>query len=188
MIGLEYILSLYNIPHVSLAEELGIKRQNINLWIKGKGKIPKKYLPILSNKFKIPEEYFQKELDDIDKLQIQKIKLNNEITFIEEVQMYDPEEINEIYKLDIEIEKNKLIAKIYESFEKSNMDKSDMIWAYNRLAILFASNKIKDEMLIKEVLSALTTYYGIGHAFGRTVAPLIKLFKKREERMKNRNQ
>lgn len=60
MIGLEYILALYNINHSKLAEELGIKRQNINQWVKGKGKIPKKYIPILSKKFNIQEEYFQK--------------------------------------------------------------------------------------------------------------------------------
>ena len=80
MIGLEYILALYNINHSKLAEELGIKRQNINQWTSGKSKIPKKYIPILSEKFdNIPEEYFQKEIADIDKIKIQRIKLDNEI-------------------------------------------------------------------------------------------------------------
>jgi len=44
---LEYILSLYNMQHIKLAEKLEIKKQSINFWIKGKQKIPKKYLPIL---------------------------------------------------------------------------------------------------------------------------------------------
>lgn len=78
MIGLEYILGLYNIPHTELAKELGIARQNINLWIKCKGKIPEKHLPKLSEKFRIPEEYFQKELTKEDELKIQGIKIDNE--------------------------------------------------------------------------------------------------------------
>jgi plasmid maintenance system antidote protein VapI len=103
MIGLEYILSLYNVSHVSLAEELGIKRQNINLWIKGKGKIPKKYLPVLSKKFRIDEKYFQKELGDLDKLAIQRIKIKIDQIKIEEQKnehiMKDPEVKARILKL-----------------------------------------------------------------------------------------
>ena len=37
--------------HIELAEKLGIKKQNINMWIKGKQNIPKKYLPILEELF-----------------------------------------------------------------------------------------------------------------------------------------
>ena len=68
MIGLEYILKVYDIQQKDLAEELGIKKQNINLWIKGKQNIPKKYLPVLSKKFDISEEYFQKELPELNKI------------------------------------------------------------------------------------------------------------------------
>ena len=70
MIGLEYILELYRVQHKDLAEELGIRKQNINMWIKGKKKIPQKYLPILAEKYGMPVEYFQKELTDIDKRRI----------------------------------------------------------------------------------------------------------------------
>jgi len=76
LIGLEYILSLYNMQHIELAEKLGIKKQNINLWIKKKQNIPKKYLPILEETFGIKKEYFNKEIDEIDKLEIQKEKLS----------------------------------------------------------------------------------------------------------------
>lgn len=34
LIGLEYILELYGMQQIELAEKLGIKKQNINLWIK----------------------------------------------------------------------------------------------------------------------------------------------------------
>ena len=57
MLGLEYILGLYNMQHIELAEKLGIKKQNINLWIKRKQNIPKKYLPVLEELFGIDKEY-----------------------------------------------------------------------------------------------------------------------------------
>ena len=41
MIGLEYILEVFKIQQKDLAEELGIKKQNITLWIKGKQNISK---------------------------------------------------------------------------------------------------------------------------------------------------
>ncbi|NRT92353.1 helix-turn-helix domain-containing protein [Clostridium beijerinckii] len=79
MIGLEYILNLYNMQHQELAEKLGIRKQNINLWIKRKQNLSKKHLPKLEEIFKIPQEYFEKELTDVDKLIIQKEKLKNEL-------------------------------------------------------------------------------------------------------------
>lgn len=78
MIGLEFICKLYNVQHKDLAEALGIKKQNINLWLRDNTrKIPKKYLPILSEYFNIPEQYFQKELTELDEYIIQNIKLSN---------------------------------------------------------------------------------------------------------------
>lgn len=87
MVGLEYILNLYGMQHQQLAEKIGIKKQNINLWISGKQDISKKHLPTLSEIFGIEEEYFQKELDDIDKLIIQKEKLKKELK--PEIMRYD---------------------------------------------------------------------------------------------------
>ena len=66
MIGLEYILDIFNMQHIELAEKLGIKKQNINMWIKGKQNIPKKYLPVFENIFNIPGGYFSKELNEIE--------------------------------------------------------------------------------------------------------------------------
>jgi len=79
MIGLEYILNLHGVQHQKLAEMFGIKKQNINRWIKGKQNISKKYLPELSGYFDLPEALFQKELTEIDRLNIQKVKLHNEM-------------------------------------------------------------------------------------------------------------
>ncbi|MCH4239847.1 MAG: helix-turn-helix domain-containing protein [Oscillospiraceae bacterium] len=71
MIGLEYILQLEGMQKKDLAEKLGINKQNITLWIKGKQNISQKYLPILSNIFGLEQSYFQEELTETDKLAIQ---------------------------------------------------------------------------------------------------------------------
>ena len=66
LIGLEYILNLFNLQHIELAEKLGIKKQNINMWVKGRQNIPKKYLPVLEELFGIDQFYFGRELSEID--------------------------------------------------------------------------------------------------------------------------
>jgi hypothetical protein len=78
MIGLEYIIKINNTTFKSVGDLLNIRKQNAQLWCSNDRKIPKKYLPILSQEFEIPIEYLQKELTDIDKLKLQKIKLVNQ--------------------------------------------------------------------------------------------------------------
>lgn len=78
-IGLEYILQISGMQHQELAEKLGIKKQNINLWIKGAQRIPKKHLPKLSEIFELPEELFEKEFTEIDKLKVQSSELEKDI-------------------------------------------------------------------------------------------------------------
>ena len=65
MIGLEYILRISNVKQKDLAEELGINKQNITLWLKEKQNIPNKYLSALSEKFNLPIEWFQKEVTEL---------------------------------------------------------------------------------------------------------------------------
>ncbi|TFB13579.1 XRE family transcriptional regulator [Filobacillus milosensis] len=124
MIGLEYILDLYGMQHIELAEKLGIKKQNINLWIKGKQNISKKHLPTLEEIFGIEAMYFSKELTDLEKLEIQKEKLKSDLQPVitdheqqfligenddlVEVPVYDKEELNQI---EHDIEKAKLKEK-----------------------------------------------------------------------------
>jgi transcriptional regulator with XRE-family HTH domain len=116
--------------HIELAEKLGIKKQNINLWIKGKQNIPKKYLPILQGFFGVDGEYYNKELTEVEKLVIQKEKLkrdlkpvitNHEQQFmigdvndIVEVPVYDKEEMNAIER---NIERAKLISRFKQAIE-----------------------------------------------------------------------
>lgn len=96
MKGLEYILYIYDTQHQSLADKFGIRKQNINKWVKGKQSIPKKYLPELEKMFEIPEEYFQKELTDIDKLFIQDMKLKNDLKKTVELKKNIEESSNQV--------------------------------------------------------------------------------------------
>lgn len=130
MNGLEYILNLYSMPHIELAEHLGIKKQNINLWIKGKQNIPKKYLPILEELFGLPQHYFTDELTELSKLEIQKEKLKKELKpLVKDYQqqfmigetndlvqtpIYNEEEVN---KIESDIEKAKLVARFKQSLD-----------------------------------------------------------------------
>lgn len=125
MNGLEYILNLYQMQHAELARRLGIKKQNINLWIKGKQKIPKKHLPVLEEIFRLDATYFTKELTEVDKLEIQKEKLKQDLKpiiektktefrvdeandYLVDVPVYDKEELN---KIERDIEKAKLVER-----------------------------------------------------------------------------
>lgn len=80
IIGLEYILKINNIQYQDIANELGIDKQNITFWITEKRQITKKYIPILSKRFKISEIYFQKTVNDFDKLIIQQAMLKNKLS------------------------------------------------------------------------------------------------------------
>lgn len=170
MNGLEYILGLYNMQHIELAEKLGIKKQNINMWIKGKQNIPKKYLPVLENLFKIKAEYFTKTLDEIDCLEIQKEKLKidldpvinkhklefsiGEINNIIEKPIYDKEEINTIER---NIEKAKLTQRFKESMDL--VDNNPYIDTYKLIVELM--EKAQTETVLHKTIEALAHYYKV---------------------------
>lgn len=94
ILGLEYILQLYGLNNSDLARELDISRQNISIWLNGTRKIPKKYLPILSEKFNIPKEYFQKELNDVDKLKLDNLKTSRQQKYIQK--QYSKKQLEEL--------------------------------------------------------------------------------------------
>jgi len=170
LIGLEYILSLYNMQHIELAEKLGIKKQNINLWIKGKQKIPKKYLPVLEEFFGIKQEYFTKELNEIEKLEIQKEKLKKElnpvikkheqqfligeVNDLVEIPVYDKEEINAMERT---IEKAKLISKFKKAMDI--VDDNPYMDTYKLIVELM--EKAQNEVLVHKTIEALGHYFEI---------------------------
>ena len=170
MIGLEYILSLYNMRHIELAEKLGIKKQNINLWIKGKQKISKKYLPVLEELFNINQEYFNKELTELDKLEIQKEKLKKDLKPVitdhyekflvgeeegfKEVPIYDKEEMNQI---ENDIEKAKIVTKLKSSMDI--VDNNPYMDTYKLFAEIM--EKSQHEPLVHKTIEALAHYFKV---------------------------
>lgn len=167
MIGLEYILNLYEMQHIELADKLGIRKQNINMWIKGKQNVPKKYLPFLEKLFGLDKIYFTKELSEIDKLEIQKEKLKRDLkplikrhdtkfiigkeSELLKVPIYDKEEINAIER---SIEKAKLI----ENFKKSLniFDNNPYIDTYKLIVSLLENSQ--QEVIIHKTIEALAHY------------------------------
>lgn len=170
MLGLEYILSLYNMQHVELAEKLGIRKQNINMWVKRKQKIPKKYLPILEELFGLDKEYFIKDLTEIEKLEIQKEKLKRdlkpvikkheqqfmigEVNDIVEVPVYDKEEINAIER---SIEKAKLVSRFKEALDI--VDNNPYMDTYKLIIELL--EKVQHEVVFHKTIEALAHYYEV---------------------------
>lgn len=169
MIGLEYILGLYNMQHIELAEHLGIKKQNINLWIKGKQNIPRKYLPILQELFHVDASYFNKELTEIEKLEIQKEKLKFELqpiikehkqileegaSKLKEVPVYDQEEIN---KIERSIEKAKIVQRFKESLE--TVDEHPFMDTYRIIIELL--EQAGTEIIFHKTLQGLAHYLNV---------------------------
>ena len=167
LIGLEYILNLYNLQHIELAEKLGIKKQNINMWVKGRQNIPKKYLPVLEELFGIDQSYFGRELSVIDQLEIQKEKLKRdlkpvinkheqqfylgEINDLVEVPIYDKEEMNAIER---DIEKAKLVSKFKATMDV--VDNNPYLETYKLIVELL--EKVQHESILHKTVEALAHY------------------------------
>lgn len=168
--GLEYILNLHNMQHIELAEILGIKKQNINMWVKGKQNIPKKYLPVLEELFQLDRSYFTKELNEVDKLEIQKEKLKKDLKpIVNKYEMeysisesndmvkkpvYDKEEMNSIER---SIEKAKLVEKFKNALEIT--DENPFMDTYNIIVELV--EKVPHETIFNKTIEALAHYYNI---------------------------
>ncbi|MEG2740464.1 hypothetical protein [Clostridium sp.] len=170
MNGLNFILNLYDMQYIKLAEMLGINKQNITMWVKGKQKVPKKYLPTLEEIFNIDKEYFSKELTEIDKLEIQKEKLKQdlkpiiskkeqefsigEINDIIEKPIYDKEEMNSIER---EIEKAKLAQRFKECMDI--VDDNPYMDTYKLIVELM--EKVPHEIVLHKTIEALSHYYKV---------------------------
>lgn len=149
MIGLEYICKLYDKKFINIAEELGVARQIVNIWIKGKKPIANKHLPKLSEIFNLPEEYFQKELEELDKLEIQKIKFHNEASRYGDT-------FDEQYT-DYEIDIIKITNEIREAVKK-RFDEEAMIAHQTPYEVLEAT---KEVITLYEKLTKIIKHGGI---------------------------
>lgn len=169
MLGLEYVLGLYNMSQVELAEQLGIKKQNITLWLKGRQPISKKYLPILAELFQLPAESFSRELTDIEKLEIQKDKLKKELNPIidryenrlsegaeglEQNPIYNREEMNTIER---SLEKAKLVERFKTSLEI--VDRHPFMDSYRILVALL--DQAGTEAILHKTLQGLAHYLNV---------------------------
>jgi len=170
LIGLEYILNLFNLQHIELAEKLCIKKQNINMWLKRRQSIPKKYLPVLEELFSIENSYFERELTEIDQLEIQKEKLKRDLKPIikkyeqqfsigdknelVDVPIYNKEEINTIER---DIEKAKLVSRFKSAMEI--VDINPYMETYKLIVELL--EKAQHEAVLHKTIEALAHYYEI---------------------------
>lgn len=189
MIGLYFIRKLYNMSMDELAHNLNITKQTVSKWEKRKIPISDKRLNQLSNLFNIQEKYFQKELNEIDELEIQNIKLNNELKNSEyefEDTITDPDTGEEIIVPQISIDEGalfdfslnsynlnqkKLLIAIKDSmdrqFEENNDEYRDyglghaneILELYERFLKLVNNTDI-DNNTIKRVLMGVQLAYG----------------------------
>lgn len=79
MIGFEYICKCNGVSYSNVAELLGITKQTVSIWLSGNRGIGKKHLPKLSEYFNVPVEYFQKDINEVDKVIIDLLKATNAI-------------------------------------------------------------------------------------------------------------
>ncbi|MDM0961641.1 helix-turn-helix transcriptional regulator [Clostridium perfringens] len=179
MIGLEYLLDINNMQSKQLAEMLGVGKATVSSWINKKRLISTKHYEKLKEIFKVPEEYFQKELTELDKLKLQQLKLETD-TFeytctdtiwdnetkkeieVEQVGTNIPYEYMEMLDLDIREKElfnnlNNLIAKRTNNSE-DEWDyigrKADVLEIFETLVEIMDKEYIPDKR-VKEVLDSI---------------------------------
>lgn len=151
MIGLEYILQLTGVQQKDLAEKLGINKQNLTLWIKGKQNISKKYLPILADFFNIPQEYFQKDISEIDKIKIQNFKLEQDLeksVYNYEDTIYDEESDDYITIPEIGYDQSIVEAEQY------NNAKIEKLETLRKIGDVITNQKPEDDL--HDIISKIT--------------------------------
>lgn len=212
MLVLEYALQEFNISFADLAKELGIDRSNITIWLSGKRPIPKKYLPLLSAKLKIPQEWLSQELTKLKKLEIDNIKLKNQIHFEEIEDTFIDENGEEVkYMRDVEVSGVIDVLQFNESLvmhEKALLRLNSTLDTTDCDCIEDATNKISEHALVinmfseimeskklnqytfKKILSSMHIYLQTKKGFGKLynydddkfVKQLVKLISKEEEK------
>lgn len=199
--SIKYISSTFGISLSEVARELGVTPQTINDWMNGRRNIPQKRLEQLSAYFDLPEGYFQKELLNSERLEVQKKKLEQEIkpiiihheqTFSFEEKdvigkpIFDKDEMNQML---FKIEK----AKIHDSFSEAleTVESEYHLYHYEQMALLL--KKFIDDPVLEHVIHALSIHYdilpdwvGVGdNEIGERFSNLlIKLFEEYENKLK----
>lgn len=180
MIGLEYLNEIYGLSATDLGKKLNVSRQTINDWLRERRIIPRKHYEKLKEIFKgIPEEYFQKELTELDKLNLQRMKLENdtfEYTYTDVI--WDEETQQEIEvecvgcnipheymeMLDLDIKEKELFKNIKDLISKrigepeNEWDyigrKADILEIFETLVEIMDEDYIADRR-VKEILNSV---------------------------------
>lgn len=123
MKGIEYaFLSNPDITQKQVAEKLGATTKAVNHWVKGRSKVPKKYLDLLSEIFKLSPDIFNKDVEW-------------KIT-----EIIDYEESNgnifEVYNERIVVLKYENVAKIFRIIKQTSDGKLYAIDNFNREYVL----------------------------------------------------
>jgi transcriptional regulator with XRE-family HTH domain len=75
LIGLEFIAKTFKTEYKTIAQRLGVTPVTIQHWLKGRKRIPETRQQQLSELFSLPKEYFGKELEPAEKIQVQLVHL-----------------------------------------------------------------------------------------------------------------
>lgn len=141
MIGLEYICRTYKLSNKEVAEKLGVSPGTFHDWLSGRRKIPQNRIDELSSlkTFKdIPKEYYQKELDEVEKSRVVSIQLKNETEWEYVNDEYGVQEMTGNLALaqlnDTRTKYLETLAKIKQLiFLDSNMDLNEMMHEMSEL-------------------------------------------------------
>ncbi|MFC0235514.1 helix-turn-helix domain-containing protein [Fictibacillus phosphorivorans] len=91
---LKYISQTFEMPLAQVATELGVKRQTVNEWVgKRRRTIPDKHVSKLASIFNLDEKWFRMQnLEASEKLELQRIHVDRNATFIEYEDVFVDEE------------------------------------------------------------------------------------------------
>ncbi|GEM_PF-2751245 len=118
MSGLSLILREFNMTSKDLADVLGITRQSLNDWVRGKRNIPNARLKEMVELFNLTEEYFLKNENDfteVERLEVKKSYLKKTNEFIDDpnispYRFWSNED--EIRRINALIENKKLLLRL----------------------------------------------------------------------------
>ncbi|MDQ0149202.1 helix-turn-helix domain-containing protein [Eubacterium multiforme] len=193
MIGIEYLCKLNDLNFVKLGEECGVTRQVVNSWVKGRSKVSEKHKEKLEKLFNVPFIYFNKELNDIDKIELQKMKIEREIKKVS----YKDEKENDLYLefLDYQIKIKKLSNRIYDliysriktvgninGFNEIFQESDDVYDTFLSLLKIIKKDNIRSKT-IKEVIEGLELYSG-GESENELSKEICNSIKKQETKLK----
>lgn len=176
MIGLTYIRSSFNKSMQNVADRLGISKQTVSKWENGQRPIPEKRLNELADLFNLPLKYFDKELSDIEKYEIECIKLKKKLGYYEDnegnkiININSNEDMKMSMQLELieeKIDSLKVIDKITRIMTFEDLDKnissteqvSNIINSYELLSDIILSKKANLNV-ISNLVYSMALYYG----------------------------